>query len=191
MRENLHGCSVIDFDEDVSKLITAFKENGQRVLAKFIAAAIANSTETPQPGVILIAVPSARLSFAKRGFSPAQEIAIELAKKFNLAKPRIALKLIHSAKDQASLNVDDRKLNLVEAMRASASIANRRVILVDDIVTTGSTLIEGARAVTAAGGTVVGFLTFAETKRIFSNIPSEISEIGLTFRHRQLQSRSA
>jgi orotate phosphoribosyltransferase len=48
-------------------------------------------------------------------------------------------------------------------MTAGPGVKGRRVILVDDVVTTGATLLEAARAVTSAGGEVVGFLTFSET----------------------------
>jgi predicted amidophosphoribosyltransferase len=52
-------------------------------------------------------------------------------------------------------------------MRGVMALRGRRVLLVDDIVTTGSTLIEAERAVIAAGGESVGFLTIAETVRKF------------------------
>jgi predicted amidophosphoribosyltransferase len=40
---------------------------------------------------------------------------------------------------------------------------NRPVVLVDDVVTTGATLLEGRRALMQAGVEVIGFVTIAET----------------------------
>ncbi len=48
-------------------------------------------------------------------------------------------------------------------MVSDSRVLGRQVILFDDIVTTGSTMLESARAVTMAGGKVIGFLAFAET----------------------------
>jgi len=48
-------------------------------------------------------------------------------------------------------------------MQASSGVANKSIVLVDDIVTTGSTLFETARALRAEGASVLGFVTFAET----------------------------
>jgi predicted amidophosphoribosyltransferase len=48
-------------------------------------------------------------------------------------------------------------------MAADSRVAGRYVILFDDVVTTGSTLLEAGRAVASAGGILVGFLAFAET----------------------------
>jgi predicted amidophosphoribosyltransferase len=66
-------------------------------------------------------------------------------------------------KDQASLGQQDRHQNLIGAMVASNKARGKRVMLVDDIVTTGSSLLESARALTEGGAEVIGFLTFAET----------------------------
>jgi predicted amidophosphoribosyltransferase len=65
--------------------------------------------------------------------------------------------------DQARLDSDARRKNLVESMLADSRVAGRHIVLFDDVVTTGSTILEAGRAVASAGGILVGFLAFAET----------------------------
>ncbi|WP_274704671.1 phosphoribosyltransferase family protein, partial [Actinomadura geliboluensis] len=67
--------------------------------------------------------------------------------------------------DQAGLTARQRAANLQGAVEARACVAGRRVVLVDDVVTTGSSLAEAARALRAAGAEVTGTATIAATPR--------------------------
>lgn len=142
------------------KLIRAFKEFGQTSVGKFMAPQMA-ALLAGQTGY-LVAVPSSRANQIKRGYSPAFLLARRVATAARL--PTIdALRISRSVADQAGLGIDARRQNLEGSMVAGQGVKGKRVILVDDVVTTGATLLEAARAVSAAGGEVVGFLTFAET----------------------------
>jgi predicted amidophosphoribosyltransferase len=68
--------------------------------------------------------------------------------------------------DQVGLGRAERAANKNHSLVARRSLSSVAVILVDDIVTTGATLLEARRAVFAAGGTVVGLATLAETRRL-------------------------
>jgi len=78
---------------------------------------------------------------------------------------RPLLTLIRSVADQAALGATARRRNLAGSMEASPRLAGRAVLLVDDVLTTGSTLEEAARAVGRAGGRVVGAACLARTPR--------------------------
>jgi predicted amidophosphoribosyltransferase len=65
--------------------------------------------------------------------------------------------------DQSTLDSSARKANLDSAMYSKPLSSGRPVILFDDVITTGSTILEAARAITVSGGKVIGFLAFAET----------------------------
>jgi predicted amidophosphoribosyltransferase len=65
--------------------------------------------------------------------------------------------------DQASLSGAERRNNLIGAMCTSARASLGSVWLIDDIVTTGSTLQEAKRCLASQGVSVLGFLAFAET----------------------------
>jgi ComF family protein len=159
-RGNLKGLAVCDYGDQSIKLIRAFKEVGQTSVGKFIA---------PQMGALLagwtghlVAVPSSRANLIKRGYSPALLLTRRVAKAAGM--PMIgALRFSRAVADQAGLGIDARRQNLEGSMVAGSEVSGKQVILVDDVVTTGATLHEAARAVTLAGGEVVGFITFAET----------------------------
>jgi predicted amidophosphoribosyltransferase len=151
------------------------KEMGISALARPIGSALAGSLASllsqdsiaPAGPVWLVPVASGVKSLQKRGYSPASLIGKAL-----LAEAGAGPRLLWGAglvwrqrdvADQAGLTGLARQTNLVGVMRASARAANRSIVLVDDIVTTGSTLFETARALRAEGAHVVGFVTFAET----------------------------
>jgi predicted amidophosphoribosyltransferase len=68
--------------------------------------------------------------------------------------------------DQAGLRAAARRENLAGAFRLRRSISTGAVVLVDDVVTTGSSLTEAARALRAANIPVLGAATVAATVRV-------------------------
>ncbi|WP_369688378.1 ComF family protein [Actinomadura macra] len=78
-----------------------------------------------------------------------------------------ALRHTRRVSDQAGLTVSERAANLAGALEAvpRAKVAGRRVVLVDDVITTGATLAEAARALRAADAEVIGAATLAATQR--------------------------
>lgn len=112
----------------------------------------------------MVPMPSRPENFLKRGFVPAKL----LAKKLNASAGRPAqvvdcLRFNRQVSDQSSLDVQARARNLAGSISASAAPAGRDVILLDDIVTSGATILEAARAIAEVGSTVIGFLAFSET----------------------------
>jgi ComF family protein len=167
-RETLDGWAFCSFDESVSRILNAFKEEGQTRVAASLATKmlplLANFTATypEHKGLVLVSVPSRSKSFIKRGFVPARVLAQQIARQSG-NRSVAALKFIREVEDQASLGSRERSTNLVESMSSNFPLRSYRVLIIDDIVTTGATIREAARALSAAGAEVVGFLTFAET----------------------------
>lgn len=159
-RGDLRGVAIADYAGGIAELVNAFKERGQRIIGESLANQLGISVNRPVAD-LLVAAPSSLVNFATRGFTPAEVVARGLAKNWRL--PVSTLKMIARREDQAGLGREQRIRNLVGSMIAIRTMNKERVILVDDVVTTGATLTEMARAVTEAGGLVVGFITVAET----------------------------
>lgn len=76
-----------------------------------------------------------------------------------------ALAQVRRVADQSGLSADERMRNLAGALIAAPLVRGRQVVLVDDVITTGASLVEAARAVEAAGGVVLAAATVAATPR--------------------------
>jgi predicted amidophosphoribosyltransferase len=165
------GWAATNYGQVETEILKAFKENGQTSLGAFIAEEVAVGLKIAHKALIesprmtlLVPVPSARANFLKRGYLPVKllaEKANRLAGK--PLKVANALGFKRVVADQAGLDREQRARNLVHSMVAKSSVAGRRVLLFDDVVTTGATLVEAARALVAAGAEVVGFVVFSET----------------------------
>lgn len=108
--------------------------------------------------VALVPMPRTRRSAVERGYDP----VTVLLRRARLPVTRL-LSLQRQASDQAALPRAARLVNAAGSMRAAPATAGTRVVLVDDVVTTGATLAEAARALRHAGGTVLGAITLAST----------------------------
>lgn len=92
----------------------------------------------------------------QRGFNQAELIAerMPLVLKGALVRAR-------ATRPQVGLSGSDRASNIAGAFRASAAVAGRRLMLIDDVVTSGNTARECALALLDAGAAEVGVLSFA------------------------------
>ncbi|GAA3122391.1 ComF family protein [Streptosporangium carneum] len=162
------------------RAIVAYKERGRTALAHPLAGALALTVAAAagSTAVTLVPVPSARPARRHRGHDPVNRLA-ELAAAYLRAAgwpATVDRMLLHRRRvaDQAGLSSLQRGENLAGAFRVAADRNGAVpgswddpgvVVLVDDIVTTGATLAEAARALRAAGVTVPLAATIAATRR--------------------------
>lgn len=104
--------------------------------------------------LILVPIPLSSKKMRKRGYNQAEILAKELGKKFNL-EVIDCLNRIKDTRSQVGLNKKERQENIKRAFKLkekySANFKNQRVILVDDVLTTGSTFSEAAKVLKHSG----------------------------------------
>jgi predicted amidophosphoribosyltransferase len=189
----LTGWAVADYSGEVSSLVRAFKASGSRVLQRYLAremaVVLAGQFDVGQLGLALpssgrekpiwlIPAPSSRASLKTRGFVPAKQLARAVARELRasgFAGARVIdfLRIQGRTRDQAGLGKSERfenlrgKMTAAPNLRASKALASTtsspNVVLIDDIVTTGATLLEMRRSLLGVGLAAEFFVTFAET----------------------------
>lgn len=127
--------------------------------------AVVRGPGTGDGPVLLVPVPSARAAVRARGHDPARRIALaaagELRRSGTPARVLGVLRQRRAVADQSGLNSRQRLVNLAGALEVVAGGARLldqggRVVLVDDLMTTGASLAEAARALRAARAGAAG-----------------------------------
>lgn len=114
----------------------------------------------PTGAELVVAVPMYPKRMKRRGFNHAQVLAKRVAERLGLPCEEVLFR-IRETVQQARLDGDERRKNLKDAFRADESAAGKRILLVDDVYTTGATARECAAALRAAGARSVSFLSYA------------------------------
>jgi competence protein ComFC len=140
-------------------VLKSFKLRGERRTAREIARWMVPAALSLGPADVLTWVPSTKRSDAERGFNPAEELARRLARSLALRRARLLTKVRPTA-DQAGLSRRERRTNLRGAFAPILRVP-ARVLLVDDVMTTGATVDECAIALKAGGAERVSVVTFA------------------------------
>lgn len=152
--------SGLAYSDRVRRVILALKEQGRTDVAAHLAPALVAALRSAVVGEVEIAtVPSSRSAYRRRGYDPVR-LLLRVAR-VSVGPP--VLMSVRETRAQKTLHRDDRAANLAGSMRARRPLAGRRFVIVDDVLTTGATLREAARAIEAADAVVVGAATVAST----------------------------
>lgn len=132
------------------KVIIAYK-SGQRTFSSGIATAIALTVSRFQiQADMVVPVPTAKTKLALIGFDPVGQIAREVARQTGIPFAPI-LSITRVVADQVGLSPSARQKNVLGAFKATKAVS-ARVLLIDDVITTGATALEASRAIRVAGG---------------------------------------
>jgi predicted amidophosphoribosyltransferase len=165
----------------VRSLLLAFKEEGAFGLARPLGRALARAVVMaigPRGEVRLVPVPSAASARRDRGDDVIRTLAVAASRdlrSFGVDADVVpGLRHARQVRDSAGLGAVDRALNLAGAFAVASParvrrLADRPVVLVDDLVTTGATLAECAGALRRSGVEVLACATVAATQRRMSD----------------------
>ena len=154
--------AAVAYDEPVRRLVLAWKERGLRKLAARVAEVVADELAPPCATAIAF-VPPDRDRARDRGHHPAERLAHELAERWSLPVLPL-LERARSVPHQRGLTLAERRRNVAGAFRPAAR-APARVVLVDDVYTSGATAAAVAAALRKGGARRVEVVTFARVVR--------------------------
>jgi len=144
------------------ELVRALKFGRERAISRFLSARMASYLNTEQPfrAIDLITyVPMSRRALRLRGFNQARLLALSVGHMANIPVCGVLLKN-RDTTAQATLSANKRKANLHGAFAVVKS-GKERVLLIDDIYTTGSTVEECSRTLRTGGYRAIFVLTVA------------------------------
>jgi predicted amidophosphoribosyltransferase len=152
--------AAVAYDDSVRRLVHAWKERGLRRLAAVAAALTADALD--HGGEPLAFVPSDPERGRHRGHHPAEALARELGARWEVPVLALLARAGGSAR-QRGLTLAERRSNVRGAFSAARS--PQRVVLVDDVYTSGATANAAASALRRAGARRVEVVTFARAVR--------------------------
>jgi predicted amidophosphoribosyltransferase len=153
--------AAVAYDDTARRLVAGWKERGLRGLAGDAAELVVERLSRPE-AVLLTFVPPDPDRSLRRGHHPAERLARELAARWQL--PCATLLERTRRGRQRGRTLSERRGNVRGAFRATARPPGR-LVLVDDVYTTGATAAAAASALRAAGARRVEVVCFARTLR--------------------------
>ena len=155
--------AAVEYDARVRAVVSAWKGRGLRDLGPRAAGIVAEIVPVPVGAHVITFVPPDGDRSLKRGHHPPARLARELGRRWDLAV-RPLLERTRPLRPQRGLSRRERQRNVRGAFRAEP--AHGRVLLVDDVYTTGATVSAAASALRRAGASSVEVVTFARAVRM-------------------------
>lgn len=152
---------------DIEQQIKEFKYHGKFSLAAYfveLILAFLESEDSAWDFDTLLPIPSSRKNLAQRGYGHMHLIASGLSERLGIPAPRFALSSKGKRSPQVSLHGKERERNMREAFASkSAMLQGKKVLLLDDVITSGATVFEAARELSRSGVERVEVLCVAQS----------------------------
>lgn len=164
--------SAFHYDGKIRESICDFKFRDRKSYSKFFAESIhevLNEKDNLENFDFITSVPLSKQRFKERGYNQAKLVAKDLGKIIKLEYIDI-LKKIKNNKIQHTLNLEERKSNVIgvySVAQNETNLKDKKVLICDDIITTGNTLSECVKTLFEFGAANVICITTADAKQIF------------------------
>ncbi len=161
-----HARSVAHYDSVMRDLIHGFKYYGQMESKKIFGywLSMAGAEFLPQADLI-IPVPLYRRKLFQRRFNQAAILADSLGQETGIETDHYILKRVKNTVQQVGLSAQQRKQNVAGAFKVAEgdkiALKGKKIVLIDDVFTTGSTANACARTLKRAGAVQVDLITLA------------------------------
>lgn len=149
----------------LDKLLFALKYQGKLILARELGRKLAekiNETGLEKPDYI-IPVPLHSIRTLTRGFNQAKELAATVSANLSIPVLSLSTRRIRNTRPQFLLSAGERRINMKDAFRVTRNGLSGSFVIIDDIVTTGSTANELAERLRAAGANKVALWACARS----------------------------
>lgn len=168
IRKSKYGGGIYSYGYYVGPLkdlILAFKYKENYLAGNILGEVLCQTIESNELKFDIISyVPLSKVSMKKRGFNQSEILAKKVSEKYNVPISKALIK-IKETKEQKTLSKEDRKNNIINVfdVKNNNDIASKRIILIDDVTTTGVTAYECAKVLTQNGAKDVVILTVAQS----------------------------
>lgn len=151
--------SVFTYSKRVRNIIRRYKFNGEKYLCDVICDYMLPLVKETD---VITNVPVHISRRRERGYDQAMLIACGLAKRSGVKYETLLEKTMRTP-PQSKLTAEQRVKNVLGKYAVKADVEGRRILLVDDVITTGATINECRRMLLNAGAARVDYISFAKT----------------------------
>lgn len=155
--------AALNFDFPADAIVRALKYQGQLEIAELLATMLAQRLAGCGKPDFILPMPLHTARLQHRGFNQAAEIARRVARLLDVPFAVNAALRVRATEPQAGLPLEQRRKNLRGAFAAAEDLSGKKVAVIDDVMTTGTSLNELAKTLKAAGAVRVECWVAART----------------------------
>ena len=167
IQKNEYGIAACDYEGALKEALHKFKYSGVlsplKALSPILLEFIEKNIDTENIDAI-IPIPLYHAKLRERGFNQSRLLSIPISKRYNIPISGNILIKTKPTSPQSNLNRKERLKNLKGAftVKKNALLTGKRVLLVDDVYTTGATIDEASRVLMKAGVSNIKIVTLAK-----------------------------
>jgi ComF family protein len=154
--------AAFSYEYPVDRMITAAKFRGELHHARALGALLATTCPADFAADLLVPVPLHRERLLERGYNQALEIARPIVERTGIPLAAALCERIRPTREQSGLPASERRRNLRGAFAVRGRCAGARLVIIDDVITTGSTAAALARVLRSAGAEVAAVWAVAQ-----------------------------